>query len=73
MNYQETEKIFYKNVRPLPRTWSEARRDADYACAIEIPKSRTRDATEFLMAMLFVVPLLSLLVFALYMALERLG
>lgn len=73
MNYQEAEDILRKNLRPLPRTWSEARRDADYALAIEIPQSRTRDAVEFLTAMLFVVPLLALLMFALYMGLERLG
>ena len=73
MNYQQAEDILRKNLRPLPRTWSEARRDADYACAVEIPQSRTRDATEFLMAMLFVVPLLALFIFVLYMGLERLG
>ena len=73
MNYQEAEDILRKNLRPLPRTWSDARRDADYACAVEIPRSRTRDAAEFLAAMLFVVPLLTLLIFALYMGLERLG
>lgn len=73
MNYQEAEDILRKNLRPLPRTWSEARRDADYACAVEIPQPRTQDATEFLFAMLFVVPLLSLLVFVLYTGLERLG
>jgi hypothetical protein len=73
MNYQEAEDILRKNLRPLPRTWSEARRDADYACAVDIPQSRTRDATEFLMAMLFIVPLLSVLIYFIYMGLERLG
>ena len=73
MNYQEAEDILRKNLRPLPRTWSEARRDADYACAVEIPKSRTKDAAEFLTAMIFIVPLLALLIFVLYIGLERLG
>jgi len=73
MNYQEAERIFYKNVTTLPRTWSEARRDADYALAIDIPNSRTQDAKEFLIAMLFVVPFLAMIFYALYMGLERLG
>ena len=73
MNYQEAENILQKNLRPLPRTWSEAKRDADYACAVEIPKSNIQDAKEFLFGMLFVVPLLALLIYFIWVGLERLG
>lgn len=73
MNYEEAENILRKNLRPVPRTWSEAKRDADYACAVEIPQSRTQDARDFLFGMLFVVPLLSLLIYFIYMGLERIG
>lgn len=34
MNYLEAEKILRKNLSPIPRTYSEAVKDADYATAI---------------------------------------
>ena len=73
MDYKQAEDILRKNTSMLPRTYSEARRDADYACAIEIPKPRTQDATEFLGAMAFIVPLLGGLIYFIYIGLERLG
>lgn len=73
MDYKQAEDILRKNTSMLPRTWNEARRDADYACAIEIPKSRTQDAQDFLFGMLFIVPLLTILIYFIYMGLERLA
>jgi hypothetical protein len=46
MNYLEAEKILRKNLSPLPRTYSEAVKDADYATAIwrcETEWDRTKD------------------------------
>lgn len=37
-----------KNLTPLPRTVSEATRDAQYACAIQVFKSDTKLALDFL-------------------------
>lgn len=37
-----------KNLQPIPRTLSEANRDARYACAIQTFKSDTKLALDFL-------------------------
>ena len=60
-----------KNITPLPRTWSEAKRDADYACWIEVPKREWDDMIEFGMGMLFVLPLLGLVIYLLWVVLSR--
>jgi hypothetical protein len=41
-------KTLIKNVSPVPRTVSEANRDAQYACAIQTFKSDTKLALDFL-------------------------
>ena len=58
MKYEEIEKIFRKNTSMLPRTWSEAKRDADYANWLDIPKGEVEDMVEFGKGMLFMLPLL---------------
>jgi hypothetical protein len=62
-----------KNLRPLPRTLDEATRNGDYPYSIHTFKTEWDDAQEFLIAMLFVVPFLAMIFYALYMGLERLG
>ena len=69
MKYDEAEKIYYKNVTRLPRTWSEAKRDADYACWIEVPKGELDDMLEFGKGMLFMLPLLGLCFYLLWIVL----
>lgn len=71
MRYEETEKILRKNTGMLPRTWSEAKRDADYACWIDIPKGELEDMREFGVGMLFVLPLLGLVIYLLWVVLSR--
>jgi len=71
MNYDEAEKIFYKNVTRLPRTWSEAKRDADYACWIDVPKREWEDMVEFGRGMMFMLPLIGLVIYLLYVVLTR--
>ena len=71
MDYKEAEKIFYKNVTPLPRTWSEAKRDADYACWIEVPRGELEDMFEFGRGMLVMLPLLGVCFYLLYVVLTR--
>ena len=71
MKYEEIEKVFRKNTGMLPRTWSEAKRDADYACWIEVPKGELEDMMEFGMGMLFFLPLLGLFVYVLWVILGR--
>ena len=60
-----------KNISALPRTWSEAKRDADYACWLEVPKGELDDMLDFGKGMLFVLPLLGLLIYLLYIVLTR--
>ena len=46
MNYLEAEKILRKNLNPLPRSYSEAVKDADYATGMwrcETDWDRTRN------------------------------
>jgi hypothetical protein len=69
MKYDEAEKIYYKNVTRLPRTWSEAKRDADYACWIEVPKREWEDALEFGLGMLFMLPFLGISFYLLWVVL----
>jgi len=69
MNYDEAERILNKNVGMLPRTWSEAKRDADYACWVEVPKREWEDALEFGRGMLVMLPLLGLVCYLLWVVL----
>jgi hypothetical protein len=71
MKYEEAEKILYKNVTPLPRTYSEARRDADYACWVEVPKGELDDILEFGWGMLFAIPFLGMSLYFLWVVLNR--
>jgi hypothetical protein len=41
-------KTLTKNVSPVPRTMSEANRDAQYACAIQIFKSDIKLTIDFI-------------------------
>jgi hypothetical protein len=59
-----------KNITPLPRTYSEAKRDADYACWLEVPKREWHDALEFGTGMLFMTPMLGLVVYVVWLVLE---
>ena len=58
-----------KNITPLPRTWSEAKRDADYACWVEVPKGEWEDMIDFGKGLLFVLPLLGLVIYLLWVVL----
>ena len=71
MNYEDAEKTLYKNITPLPRTWSEAKRDADYACWIDTPKREWEDMVEFGRGMMFMLPLIGLVIYLLYVVLTR--
>lgn len=71
MKFEEAEKIYYKNVTKLPRTWSEAKKDADYANWLELPPSEWEDMREFVRGMLFVLPLLALVFYLLWVVLMR--
>ena len=71
MRYEEMEQVHRKNTGMLPRTWSEAKRDADYACWIDVPKGELQDMLEFGWGMMFVLPLLGLLAYLLYVVLTR--
>lgn len=62
-----------KNLHPLPRTLDEATRKGDYPYSIQTFKTEWDDAKQFLTAAIFIAPLLSLLVYFIYMGLERLG
>jgi hypothetical protein len=70
MKYDEAERIYYKNVTRLPRTWSEAKRDADYACWIEVPKGELDDMLEFSLGMLFMLPFLGISFYLLWVVLN---
>lgn len=69
MNYEDAEKTLYKNITPLPRTWSEAKRDADYACWIDVSKREWEDALEFGAGMLFMLPFLGIGFYVLWVVL----
>ena len=69
MRYEEAEKVLNKNLGMLPRTWSEAKRDAEYACAIQKPKTELDDMLEFGTGILFMLPLLGLLIYLLWVVL----
>jgi hypothetical protein len=71
MNYEEMERVLRKNTGMLPRTWSEAKRDADYACWIEVPKREWEDALEFGTGMLFMLPFLGMVVYFLLVVLNQ--
>jgi hypothetical protein len=71
MKYEEAERILNKNLGMLPRTWSEAKRDADYACWIEVPRREWDDALEFGRGMLVMLPLIGLVIYLLYVVLTR--
>jgi hypothetical protein len=55
-----------KNITPLPRTWSEAVKDADYASWMEYPKGELEDMVDFGKGMLFMLPLLIICLYLLY-------
>jgi hypothetical protein len=42
-----------KNLKPTPRTWEEATRNADYACSIQTFKTETQEAWEFLLGAVY--------------------
>lgn len=69
MKYEEIEKVFRKNTGMLPRTWSEAKRDADYACWIEVPKGELDDMLDFGKGMVVVLPLLGICFYLLWIVL----
>jgi hypothetical protein len=71
MNYDEAERILNKNMGMLPRTWSEAKRDADYACWIDVPKREWEDALEFGTGMLFMLPFLGISFYFLWVVLNQ--
>ena len=68
MRYEEAERIYYKNVTKVPRTWSEAKKDADYASWLEVPRSEWQDALEFGWGFLFMLPLIALAGYVLWIA-----
>jgi hypothetical protein len=69
MNYEEMEQILRKNTGMLPRTWSEAKRDADYACWVDVPKREWQDALEFGAGILFMLPFLGIGFYVLWVVL----
>ena len=73
MRYEEAEKIFYKNVTRVPRTWSEATKDAEYACWLDVERSEWKDALEFSWGFLFMLPLIALAGYVLWVAVKGVG
>ena len=73
MRYEEAEKIFYKNVGSVPRTLSDATRDANYACWLEKPKTEWQDALEFGWGLLFMLPFIGIAGYVLWIAVKGLG
>ena len=69
MKYEEAEKVLRKNVGMVARTYSEAKRDADYACWIDVPKGELSDMFEFGRGMVVMLPLLGLVIYLLYVVL----
>lgn len=68
MNYLEAEKILRKNLNPLPRTYSEAVKDADYATALwrcETDWDRTKNLITNLAAVLVLLSLFGSLFYGL--------
>lgn len=61
-----------KNLRKLPRTLSEANRDAEYAIAIQRPHSEWEDAKDFVGGLLIMSPLWGGAVYVLYLVLKGL-
>lgn len=68
MNYLEAEKILRKNLSPLPRSYSEAVKDADYATALwrcETDWDRTKNLMTNLAAVLVLLSLFGSLFYGL--------
>ena len=61
-----------KNLRMLPRTLSEANRDAEYATAIQRPHSEWADMANFVGGLLITSPLWGGAVYVLYLVLKGL-
>lgn len=66
MNYLEAEKILRKNLSPIPRTYSEAVKDADYATAIWRCETEWDRTKNWLLGATVVIVLLSLFASLIY-------
>jgi hypothetical protein len=62
-----------KNLRPLPRTWDEAKRNATYACSIQRQKSELEDLLEFCSGFLLLSPVIALAMYVFYLILIAKG
>lgn len=66
MNYLECEKILRKNLSPIPRTYSEAVKDADYATAIWRCETEWDRTKSWLLSATIISVLLSLFAILIY-------
>jgi hypothetical protein len=65
----ETDPAQFIHSNKTHRSVSEAFRDAEYATAIQRPKSEWQDCVEFLSGMIFMLPVIGLVVYVCYLIL----
>ena len=65
----ETDPAQYIHSNKTHRSVSEAFRDADYATAIQRPKSEWQDCVEFMSGLVFMLPVIGLVVYVCYLIL----